>query len=121
MEKTLAVASKLGYILFAVRVESFKEYKDLVKQYPILIGFEQFDGMVTPTQRDLIGPTGDKTGSRHVMLSLGRNPNWLVGRYSVFKNSAGPDWGDFGEVSIMDGDLKELWERGGVEAWAVVK
>jgi len=57
-----------------------------------------------------------------VALLLGRNPHWFNGRYSVYKSSGGPDWGErFGEAKITDGDLKRLFEIGNVEAWAICK
>ena len=122
MEKTLGVAMRLGYIRACRKINSFDGYKANIKDHPILIGFDQFEGTVTPSCNGAIGPTGKRTGTRHVMLSLGRNPMWLFGHYSVLKNSRGPDWGEcFGEVDITDGDLKELWDKGSVEAWAIVK
>lgn len=115
------VACRLGYASTLYRVHTFEEYKEAIKDHPVVIGFDQFEGMATPSYNGLLGPTGGKTGTKHAMTLLGRHPRWW-GRYSVLKNSGGPDWGErFGECKITDGDLKKLWEIGNVQAVAIVR
>jgi len=121
---TLGVAMTLGYVRSVIPVNSFEEYKEVIKVAPVLLGHDMFDGMtgIGDFFNGFVGPTGDRRGTKHVALLLGRNPHWLNGRYSTYKNSAGPDWGErFGEAKITDKELKRLWEIGNVEAWALIK
>jgi len=134
IKDTLAVASKFGYIGGYFEVTSFEQYKEVVKLYPILLGHDMFNGMTGAGKyfNGLLAPTfgvlrDDKGRIRkHVALLLGRDPGWkwwpFKGRYSCYKNSAGPDWGGrFGEAKITDGELEDLIEIGHVKMFAVIK
>jgi hypothetical protein len=126
----LKVASELGYITEAIKIESFDMYKDFITHYPILIAHEMTEGMVDTSRSSngFIGGHGevlyDSEGKvkKHAALLLGRNPRWFNGRYSTYKDSSGPRGGErFGESKITDKELKALFVREGTEVWAIVK
>jgi hypothetical protein len=126
----LKVASELGYITEAIKIESFDIYKDFITHYPILIAHEMTEGMVDTSRSSngFIEGHGevlyDSEGKvkKHAALLLGRNPRWFNGRYSTYKDSSGPRGGErFGESKITDKELKALFVREGTEVWAIVK
>ena len=124
--KAVDVAIDLGYARHSVPIETFEQYKHYIVDFPVVIGFDQFEGMAIPSSGGFIGPSGRRLPTKHAMVLLGRNKGWrwwpLSGRYSVIKNSGGSDWGyQHGEAFITDGDLKKLFEIGNVQAVAVVK
>jgi len=134
VEDALRVANDEGLEFSFFKVTSFEQYKNTVKLYPVLICHDMFYGMTddSPFFNGFIAPSfgriKDERGNvrRHAAVVLGRHEGrkWTpwVGKYSVYKNSLGPGWGErFGEAKITDAELEDLFEIGNVEAFAIVK
>lgn len=119
--KAVWVARDLGYVKDFYIVETFEQYKEAIETCPVILGFDMHKNMLDIDRFGFISPSGGTTGTRHVFCAIGRRKGWLRGRYSVLKQSYGPDWGRFGECKMEDADLERMFRAGQVQAVAIIK
>ena len=118
----VVVACDMGYVKAAYPVKTFDDYLEAIADYPVVIGFDMYEGMEQVDRWGFINRTGKKTGTRHAMVLIGHRKGVIRGRYSVVKNSYGSEWGErYGEAKLFDSDLKKMFDNNEIEAVAIVK